>query len=79
MPHVALKMISGRSEEKKRMLATELAKTVASVPGCEDESISVAIFDVEAGAWMAEVFTPEIEANRGGLFELPGYAPPSKG
>lgn len=74
MPHVALKMISGRSEEQKRMLATELAKTVASVLECEDESISVAIFDVEAGAWMNEVFAPEIEANRDRLYKLPGYA-----
>ncbi|MGA0565124.1 tautomerase family protein [Ancylobacter sp. VNQ12] len=74
MPHVALKMISGRSEEQKRMLATELARVVVSVLGCEDESISVAIFDVKAGAWMSEVFTPEIEANRDRLYKLPGYA-----
>lgn len=78
MPHVALKMIAGRSEETKRRLATELAKTVASVLGCEDGSISVAIFDVEGGAWMTEVFKPEIEANRDRLYKLPGYAPLSK-
>ncbi len=79
MPHIALKMIVGRSEEKKRVLAAELARTVTSVLGCEDASVSVAIFDIEAGAWMSEVFTPEIKAERDRLYKPPGYASFAKG
>ena len=47
MPHVIVKLWPGKSEEQKRRLAQEIAKDVMSVLNYGDESVSVAMEEVE--------------------------------
>jgi 4-oxalocrotonate tautomerase len=74
MPHVIVKMMSGRSEAQKNDLANKLARVVMETLGSESQSISVAIEDVPAGRWEADVFEPEIKGKKQTLYKKPGYA-----
>jgi 4-oxalocrotonate tautomerase len=75
MPHVVLKMIAGRSEEKKRELAAKLTEAVTSVLGCEDAAVSVALFDIETDRWTPDVYVQDIQPNQTALYKAPGYDP----
>ena len=73
MPHVTLKMMAGRPEEKKQELAQKLAQVVKDVIGSADASVSVAIFDIESDKWTSDVYDPEIVPNEDKLYKRPGY------
>ena len=75
MPHVVIKMHTGRSDEQKRRVADEVARAVMSRLGSSEKSVSVAIEDVEPARWMEQVYEPEIQAQdrAGALFRKPGY------
>lgn len=74
MPHVVVKMMSGRTEAQKKQLSEKLAKVVMDTLGIDSGSISVAIEDVPAGRWDADVFEPEIKGKKQTLYKKPGYA-----
>jgi 4-oxalocrotonate tautomerase len=74
MPHVVVKMMSGRSEEQKKELADKLVLAAISVLGTEEDSLSVAIEDIEPGRWERDVFAPEIKGRKEILYKKPGYA-----
>ena len=46
MPHVNVKLYSGRSEQQKARIAEELTKAVMIGANCAEESVSVSIEDV---------------------------------
>jgi 4-oxalocrotonate tautomerase len=46
MPHVLVKLYSGRSEQQKATLAEALSKAVVSTLKLDEKSVSVAIEDV---------------------------------
>jgi 4-oxalocrotonate tautomerase len=48
MPHVIVKLWPGKSEEQKTQLAEEIVKDVTMVLNYGEESVSVAIEEVEA-------------------------------
>ena len=48
MPHVIVKLWPGKSEKQKARLAEAIAKNVMDVLGYGEESVSVAIEEVEA-------------------------------
>jgi 4-oxalocrotonate tautomerase len=73
MPHVVVKMHSGRSEEQKQQLSNEITRAVMAVLGSKEAAVSVAIEDVEPGRWMAEVYEPEIAGKKHTLYKQPGY------
>ena len=75
MPHVIVKLYSGRSENDKERLADALAKAVKSVLGYGDESISVGIEDVEPKDWAESVYRPDILGNPERIYKKPGYNP----
>jgi 4-oxalocrotonate tautomerase len=75
MPHIVVKMLSGRSEQQKAKLAQEIVKTVTSTLKCDDKWVSVGIEDVAASDWTAQVYRPEIEANWDKLYKKPSYEP----
>jgi phenylpyruvate tautomerase PptA (4-oxalocrotonate tautomerase family) len=47
MPHVIVKLQSGRSEQQKAKLAEEITKAVMVGANCAEESVSVSIVPVE--------------------------------
>jgi 4-oxalocrotonate tautomerase len=75
MPHVVVKMYSGRSEEQKRKLAEAVTNAVMAITGNGEDSISVRIEDVAASDWTEKVYKPDIENGAGKLYKRPGYGP----
>jgi 4-oxalocrotonate tautomerase len=59
MPHVIVKLLPGRSEQEKTRLAEEIKKDVMDVLNYGEESVSVAIEEIERQDWAEKVYTPE--------------------
>jgi 4-oxalocrotonate tautomerase len=73
MPHVIVKLYSGRSEQQKAKLAAELTKAVMATLNYGEESVSVAIEDVEPKDWAEKVYKPDILAMPETIYKKPGY------
>jgi 4-oxalocrotonate tautomerase len=74
MPHVLVKLYSGRSEQQKAKLAKALAQAVTTTLNCGDEAVSVAVEDVDPRDWTAKVYKPDI-LNNPKIYKKPGYDP----
>jgi 4-oxalocrotonate tautomerase len=75
MPHVIVKLYAGRSEQQKARLASEITRAVTSTLDSTDDSVSVAIEDVEPRDWVEKVYKPDILANSAKVYKKPGYNP----
>ena len=75
MPHVIVKLQSGRSEQLKAKLADEATKAIMIGANCAAQSVSVSIEDIEANDWVEKVYKPDIIGNAGKLYKKPGYDP----
>lgn len=75
MPHVIVKMLSGRSDEQKQQLANEITKVVMKQIGNTEEAVSVTIEDIEQKDWTDKVYKPDIAGNWDKLYKKPGYNP----
>ena len=73
MPHVIVKLWPGRSEQQKVRLAEEIVKDVTKVLNYGEESVSVAIEEVEPQDWAEKVYQPDIVNNSEKLYKKPGY------
>jgi 4-oxalocrotonate tautomerase len=73
MPHVIVKMWSGKSERQKTRLADEVTKAVMASTGYGEESVSVSIEEFEPSEWTEKVFKPDIVSGPGKLYKKPGY------
>ena len=73
MPHVIVKLWPGKTEEQKRRLAEAIAKNVMDVLDYGEESVSVAIEEIEARDWAEKVYTPDIMNKPDQLYKKPGY------
>jgi 4-oxalocrotonate tautomerase len=73
MPHVIVKLWPGKSEQQKARLAEEIVKDVMSVLGYGEESVSVAMEEVEARDWTEKVYKPDIVSKPDQLYKKPGY------
>jgi 4-oxalocrotonate tautomerase len=74
MPHVLVKLYSGRTEQQKSKLAEAVAKAVTTTLNCGDEAVSVSIEDVKPQDWTAKVYKPDI-LNNPNIYKKPGYDP----
>jgi 4-oxalocrotonate tautomerase len=74
MPHVIVKLWPGKSEQQKVRLAEEIVKDVTKVLNYGEESVSVAIEEVEPQDWAEKVYQPDIVNNSERLYKRPGYA-----
>jgi 4-oxalocrotonate tautomerase len=79
MPHVSVKLYPGRSDYQKAELARAIEKDVIAILQCGEESVSVAIEDVQPGDWVEKVWNPEIAGKPDTLFKKPGYKPLGSG
>jgi 4-oxalocrotonate tautomerase len=73
MPHVIVKLWPGKSEQQKIRLAEEIVKDVMNVLNYGEESVSVAIEEVEPQDWAEKVYKPGILNNSEKLYKTPGY------
>jgi 4-oxalocrotonate tautomerase len=75
MPHVIVKLLSGRTEQQKARIADEVTKAVMASANCAEQSISVSVEDVEPDDWTEKVYKPDILGGPGKLYKKPGYNP----
>ena len=75
MPHVAVKLWPGKSDQQKSRLAEAIVKDVMSILNYGEDSISVAIEEVKSTDWTEEVYKPEIQDKWDKLYKKPGYKP----
>lgn len=75
MPHVIVKLYSGRSEQQKALLADAVTRAVMDTLKLGEESVSVAIEDVKPKDWAERVFRPDILGKPETIYKRPGYDP----
>ncbi|MGA7522385.1 MAG: tautomerase family protein [Acidobacteriaceae bacterium] len=75
MPHVVVKLWPGKSEEQKSRLAEAITKDVMSILHYGEESVSVALEEVQPGDWTEKVYKRDIQNKWDTLYKKPGYDP----
>jgi len=75
MPHVIVKLLSGRSAQQKAKIAEEVTKAIMTTTGNGEAAVSVSIEDIEPGDWVNQVYKPDIIGRPDILFKKPGYDP----
>lgn len=73
MPHVIVKLWPGKSEQQKKRLAEAITKDVMEILHYGDESVSVALEEINPKDWVTNVYRPDIKAKRDKLYKEPGY------
>ena len=73
MPHVIVKLWPGKSEEQKQQLSGEIVNSVMRIFGYREDSMSVAMEEIEPGDWKQRVYTPDILDRLDLLYKKPGY------
>jgi 4-oxalocrotonate tautomerase len=74
MPHVTVKVRTGTPEGKKKQLADAIVEDVVNIIGCGEESVSVAIEEVDPEDWKEKVYDPLIRRKMDTLYKKPGYS-----
>lgn len=75
MPHVIIKMLTGRTEKQKQQLSDEITKVVMKMTDNPEESVSVSIEDIAMKDWTEKVYNTDIKNNWDKLYKKPGYKP----
>jgi 4-oxalocrotonate tautomerase len=75
MPHVIVKLWSGRSEQQKQKLADAVTKAVMESTGYGEESVSVSLEEFAPADWTEKVYRADILGGAGKLYKRPGYTP----
>jgi len=75
MPHVIVKLHSGKSERQKQALAQAVTEAVMSALNYGEESVSVGIEEVEPKDWTEKVYKPDIIGKPDTIYKKPGYGP----
>lgn len=73
MPHVIVKLWPGKSEQQKSRLAEAIARDVMQILNYGEESVSVALEEVQPQNWANDVYKPDIQARPEQLYKKPGY------
>ncbi|MCB8882319.1 tautomerase family protein [Acidisoma cellulosilytica] len=75
MPHVIVKLTTGRSEQLKQEITAAVTAAIASSAHLSEDLVSVSIEEFEQGDWADKVFKPEITDRPETLYKKPGYTP----
>ena len=75
MPHVIIKLWPGKSKKQKTLLSEEITKDVMKILNYGEESVSVAIEEVNPQDWTDKVYKPDILSHPERLYKKPGYDP----
>jgi 4-oxalocrotonate tautomerase len=73
MPHVIVKLASGRSEQQKEQIAAEVTKAIMATANVGEDAVSVSIEDYAQSEWVEKVYRPDIIGRPGTLYKKPGY------
>ena len=73
MPHVIVKLWPGKSEQQKVRLADAITKDVMEILQYGEESVSVAMEEVQPGDWAEKVYKPDIRDKWNTVYKKPGY------
>lgn len=73
MPHVNIKIYSGKTEVQKQQLADAIVQDFIRLFGYGEDAVSVAIEDVNPADWKTKVYEQEIRKNPSRLYKKPGY------
>lgn len=73
MPHVIVKLWPGKTEKQKAQLAQEITRSVMRTLNYGEESVSVALEEIEPQDWASKVYRSEIVGNERNLYKKPGY------
>jgi 4-carboxymuconolactone decarboxylase len=73
MPHVIVKLASGRSEQQKAQIAAEVTKAIMATADVGEDAVSVSIEDYAQSEWAEKVYRPDIMGKAGTLYKKPGY------
>jgi len=73
MPHVIVKLWPGKSEQQKKQLAEAITRNVMGILHYGQESVSVAMEEVDSENWAEKVYEPDIVNNSRNLYKKPGY------
>ena len=73
MPHVIIKMISGRPDKLKKELAEEITQVIMKHTGNKEDDVSVSIEDIPRGNWTEKVYNVDIVPAWDKLYKKPGY------
>jgi 4-oxalocrotonate tautomerase len=73
MPHAIVKLWPGKTEKQKAKLSEEITRAVTSVLNYGEESVSVAMEEVEPDQWMDKVYKPDILGKPKQIYKKPGY------
>lgn len=75
MPHVIIKLLAGRDEEKKERLAEAVSNAIINVLGVDESSVSVGVQDFYSSEWTDKVYKPDILEGSSTIYKKPGYKP----
>lgn len=73
MPHVIVKLWPGKTEQQKTRLAEAITKDVMDILHYGEESVSVAMEEVQSQDWAQRVYKPDIQNRWDNLYKKPGY------
>jgi 4-oxalocrotonate tautomerase len=73
MPHVIVRLWSGKTESQKQALTDAIVRDVTRTLGYGEEAVSVGFEEVPPEDWNARVFDPDILGNWKHLTKHPGY------
>ncbi|MCJ7790752.1 MAG: 4-oxalocrotonate tautomerase family protein [Candidatus Atribacteria bacterium] len=75
MPHIIIKMYTGRTEEQKKKLVKAITDSIVKIADADDKYVSIAIEDVSPEDWAEKVYRPDILEKQNTLYKKPGYNP----
>ena len=75
MPHVIVKLQTGRSEQQKAKIAENVTQAIMTSANCAAQAVSVSIEDVAPNDWVEKVYKPDIIGKPDTLYKKPGYNP----
>lgn len=70
MPHIIVKILTGRTAEDKQRLAERITLAVMNTVGASESSISVAVEDVEPREWCSKVYDIDISPLTGSVAQI---------
>ena len=73
MPHVIVKLTTGKPEQQKARLAEAIVNDVMNTLNLGEESVSLTIEEVDPQDWAEKVYKPDIVNHSGKLYKKPGY------
>jgi 4-oxalocrotonate tautomerase len=69
MPHVIVKLYPGRTKEQKELLTKNITQAVIESVRVPDDSISIAIEEIEKENWEDQVRKPDILAKQNTIYK----------